>query len=349
MIFIQWCGQKNDPHNHVQVDALLATWGAEMISKVAELRKTRRLVQEFRMNRSTREEAQQTQVIYRLMSPSFPLDLLLPVVKAIVQRHACYWSATGRHKLGIRTGRIFPSTDSVVKTGRSLLQQLAEEYLLKLCIIKTPAFFTSEHAFEIPPALESKGHNVRRLVLDLRTTPFDGGYNRELNNGSKSMESLARAFPRLSVCVCLLHLKNVGQHGRGSFNSQILRFQSAREWDDLCDGWEYVDFEDTILDFMMAFARSGPGKRKLIRFSTNEQVVDANGECCEAGIGRLVSLSSLVASIDTENAEGASSSDPEQDADREHPSMAHARRIFDQAYWGPRGLRRVNQPSIATS
>jgi hypothetical protein len=301
------------------------------------------------MNRSAQEEAQLAQVIDRLMSPSFPLDLLLPVVEAVVQHHACYWSATGSNTLGMRTERIFPSRDSVTQTGRSLLQQMAEEYLLKRSIIKTPSFFTTEHTFEIPPALESKGHNVRRLVLDLRTTAFNGSYNREFNKGIRSMDSLANIFPRLSVCVFQLHLNKVRQHGNGSFNSDILPFKNARDTDDPSGKWEYVDLKDTILDFITAFARSGPGKQKLIRFSTNTQLVDADGKCREASVGRLVSLSSLVASVDTKNAKDATTSNPKEDTDREHSSKGHAERIFDQAYWGPQALRRVNQPSSTTS
>jgi hypothetical protein len=160
------------------------------------------------------------------------------------------------------------------------------------------------------------------------------------------MDSLAKTFPRLSVCVFLLHLNNVGQLGHGSFNSDVLRSRNAREHDDLSGGWKYVDFKDTVLEFMMAFARSEPGKRKLIRFSTNLNFVYASGKSWEAGIGRLVSLSSLAASMDTKNAKDATASDLEEDAHRKHSSMDHAKRIFDQAYWGPRALRRVNQLAV---
>jgi hypothetical protein len=156
LIFDWRCSQqKNDPHTHVQTETLLATWQAEMIPRMAQLKKARSLVLEYRMNRSAREEAQRTQIIDRLMFPSFPLDLLLPVIRAVAERHACYWSATGSNTLDVRTERIFPSTDSVAQTGPSLLQHLAEEYLLKLSIIKTHAFFTTTSKSRQPSSREA--------------------------------------------------------------------------------------------------------------------------------------------------------------------------------------------------
>jgi hypothetical protein len=312
---------------------------------VSQWSKTRGLVLKYRMDRSAREEAQRAEAFDRLMSPAFPPELLRQVVKKVVQHHACYWSAAGEDTLEMRGGRIFQFPDSVAPPTRSLLQHLAKEDFLKLSIVRTPAFFTAEHTLQLPPSLDENSQHLhlRHLVLGLRTTPIHNGYNRELNKGITTMSSLPALFPRVEACVFLLHFKNVRQNalvpfGRGFFNADMLRFTNAR-FDNASGKWERVDLEATILEFMLAFARDGPGKRKLLRFSTNKDVFDMHGTSCDAGVGPLVDVSGLVGATGAGEAGEDAACDLEEGADHENSSPACAECVFKEAYWSPRVLQ----------
>lgn len=201
------------------------------------------------------------------------------------------WTATQTDALESLTSDLFLWPDSVSTDTRMSLQQVTAEALLKKSVIVIPVDFTKQNTFLISPVLGGNEQRLRQLVMDLRTTPRDGRYNRELNKSIKSMPSLVALFPRLAVYVFLLHLRSTEAPSlrRAPFDDEVLRFSNLMQVEGSTT-WAFVAFKDTLLEFITTFGRSGPGKRKLVRFSSN-QCWEGEG-WSEVDIGPLVNISS---------------------------------------------------------
>jgi hypothetical protein len=93
--------------------------------------------------------------------------------------------------------------------------------------------------------------------------------------------------------------------------------------------WINVTVEDSIVEFVAAFAQSGPGMRKLLRFGF---VLDTQ---FKQDIGPLVEVSSPVAHVLRKTNAG------DVDVGEENPAITNSKRIFKQAYHAPRVAHRT--------
>lgn len=213
-------------------------------------------------------------ILNRLASPDFPAELLLQVVETAVVSQVGHWKVTDSHKLSALVKSLFARPKGVTAATRTLLRQTAETALLKLCIIMIPADLDERRPpkYEIPPALIGRETHVKHLVLDLDIHVGDR-FNTELSVSTGHMDLLAETFPRLAVCTYLLHIEydpRVVPTG-GYIDVSILGHQTWRLEKSTtpfaASRFVRCTVEDNLVDFIDAFARSGPGRRKLIRFS----------------------------------------------------------------------------------
>jgi hypothetical protein len=206
----------------------------------------------------------------RLTSSDFPTELLLQVVETAVVSQVGHWNVTDSHKLGALAMSLFPWPKGVSSATRKLLRQTAETALLNLGIIRIPADLDERRPpkYEIPPALLGREHHVKLLVLDL-DIHVGTKFNRDLTVSTGHMDLLARTFPRLAVCTYLLHIvyaSHVVPPG-GILGHPNFRLEKSSAPLESPPKLVKCTVKDNLVDFIAAFARSGPGRRKLIRFS----------------------------------------------------------------------------------
>ena len=223
----------------------------------------------------TSREADIANIMNRLASTDFPAELLLQVIETAVVSQVNHWNVTDSDTLSALAKSLFAWPKGVTATTRRLLIQSAETALLKRCIIKIPADVDERRPpkYEIPPALLGRGNHVKHLVLDL-DVHVGSFFDRELIVSTGHMDLLAEAFPRLKVCTFLLHIgwdSCVVPPG-GFIDISILyhpNYKLVKLDTSLGSPPRTVrcTIGDNLVDFIAAFARSGPGRRKLIRFS----------------------------------------------------------------------------------
>lgn len=339
--FVGWCiKHEYDPHSNAQRDQQIVAWENKIAHRQNRRAKALILVLKHKADEFRHREDRIANVFNRLTDSSFPRELLLNVIEATVQRQwVSHWIATQPGSLENMTRTLFLWPNNIPQSTRDFFQQQAVQALLKISIIAIPVGFTVQATFLTPPLLAGHEQHLRNLVLDLKTSPGDGKYNREMNKSIKSMPSLLSLFPRLKSCVFLLHFRNTRNHPQMGFhprffNDFVLDYKNLQPTSS-SSKWEFVDFKDTILDFIANFTRSGPGQRKFIRFSNNcEFRSDAKDSRSEIHVGPLVDVSYQVeASTAMASGEGAT--------DTEDASVAHAVRIFELAYRSPRVSRYV--------
>lgn len=242
----------------------------------------------------------------RLAQPSLPTELLLKVIEPLVESQLPFCSITESDKLKVIIGKYFVWPHNIANGTRKLLLQTATRAFFKLSRVKLPG--------DLGPTLPILGAmktRLRRLVLDIQSTPRDSAIYSVLNNLTNTMSSLAKLFPRLSICVCLIHFTEGGQVKprvpRQSFEEAILEFHNLKQAAD-GSGWVTSTLEHTLVEFIDAFARSGSGARKLIRFSNGYK-----------GLGAMTG--------------------PLVEVHKGEPVIANAERIFSEAYWGSQEYR----------
>jgi hypothetical protein len=207
----------------------------------------------------------------RLAHPDFPSELLLEVVEAAVLSQVSHWHVADSHRLDVLATSLFAWPDYVDIATRRLLVRTAANVLLNICIIGIPADLEERRppAYEIPPALVKRETEVSRLVIDL-SIPLGDVYSRELTISIGNMDLLAKLFPRLAVCTFLLHIEydlSDVPHPSGPALEAALLGHPMYTFHRHCTSTATSEWlsrstlEDSLVDFIAAFAKSGAGKR----------------------------------------------------------------------------------------
>lgn len=287
----------------------------------------------------------------RLVGPDVPSELLLQIIEAAVESQISHWKVTEAHDIHVLAAAFFAWPDSIPQTTREALKQTVVTALLRKCIIRIPVsseIGPQSRAFRIPPALKGHENRIRRLVVDIKVSvavvTAATTRDKDLAVGARDMDVLAKAFPHLAVCTILLHLEyhvRVTRRKAGvSFEDNLLHFrehtfQRGVGQPESLGQWAVGTIEECLVDFIVAFASRGPGRRKLIRFSREVHRAAAFAGMCLSGHdpGRqtrpLVSVSSPAVLSAADTAEGELSSEEESSV------VANAKRILDKAYQGP--------------
>lgn len=315
------------------------THGATFIMRVQkEIKSSMRSAEVLRENDSlpTRGEADIAKILNQLASPDFPPELLLQVVETTVVSQVNHWNVTDSHTLSALAKSLFAWPKGVIATTCRLLIQMAETALLKRCIIKIPADVDERRPpkYEIPPVLLGRGTHVKHLVLDL-DVHVGSLFDRELIVSTGHMDLLAEAFPRLAVCTFLLHIgwdSCVVPPG-GFIDVSILyhpnyRLEKSSTSLDSPPRTVKCMIEDNLVDFIAAFARSGPGRRKLIRFSR------LRPEFRWSSRGVPPREFRPLVRVSNPDVPSTASSTGDALADAEKQSILNAKRILDEAFLG---------------
>lgn len=288
----------------------------------------------------------------RSVCPDIPSELLLKVVEAAVESQVGHWKVAEAHDVYALAAGFFAWPDGVPHSTCDVLKEAAAKALLQKSIVRIPVSSEVGHqlrTYRTPPALEGNGSRVSRLVVDMtilianvRGAPRD----KDLAIGSRDMDLLAKAFPRLAVCTFLLHLEYHVRVTRldadVTFENVMLgypqyRFQrDSRQCGSLNsdESWVIGTLEESLIDFIVAFTSRGPGRRKLIRFSRDRQRSRGFGGMCLSvnHTGRqtrpLVNVTSpaILAAVDA--AEGTLTTGESSSV------LANARRILNKVYQG---------------
>lgn len=174
---------------------------------------------------------------------------------------------------------------------------------------------------------------VKHLVIDLSV--FTQEKSQELSTSIHRMAMLAKVFPRLSVCTFFVHIRfvnSIDMYSAKSFTAAILGLPGYGRHGVLVKR----TLEDNLVNFIAAFARDGPGRCKLIRFSRRAIRPPSSTQTFSKprhNLRPLVRVSIPDVSSTTNTA-------GEYDlADEEQQSIINARRVLDEAFRGPWMLR----------
>lgn len=287
---------------------------------------------------ATNNEANVVDIMNRLASTDFPPELLLQVVETAAVSQVGHWKVTDPHDLGALAESLFACPEGVADTTRRLLQQTAETALLKRCIvrIKYDVDESEPPRYKYPPALLGRESHVSHLVIDL-SLHTDTPYSEELLLCMFHMDNLAEAFPRVAVCTFLIHIEYDALFafpGLGTpVDAAILdepdyTFQKHIMPSRVFPKLAKCKREDNFVGFIAAFAKSGLGRRKLIRFSRETyQSIPSSGIITAREFRSLVRVSTP---------DVPSTTDATKDSliDEEKQSIINAKRILDEAYRG---------------
>lgn len=209
----------------------------------------------------------------RLVDPSFPRELLLAVTEAAIGSRSLHWKPSDEHSLEMQAFRFFRWPRGVEGNTKIFLRQTVASVLLRAFLMTLSMRFTPQGNLIIPQALQrnsmSRWH-LRRLVLKPRTlTLASGGELHGLNENIDGVKFSGNLFPRLETCVCLLRMSTPW-----SWGSYILRR-------------EEIVLKERLVEFIAAFQRHGPGRRKLIRLHLDGAVGPlVMLDHCEANSGK---------------------------------------------------------------
>lgn len=257
-------------------------------------------------------------------------ELLIGIVKACVESQVSYWNINRSTMLAKIANKCFAWPNGIADETRKVLRLEAMNALLKVSIVKIPMEFSLQNTITIPPLLVERQEDLRRLTLDLHTTPVDGMYNRECNKAIKSMPALRADFPKLEVFVLSIYFHCRNKEDMLSFKKTLLRMRNLKRMKTKL-GWGYIAFEDTVLEVVATFAQSGPGRRKLIRFGSMPEF-DA-----EYDVGPLMEAIGPAMQV---NGETNTGNIYDESGCEDDLVVANAKRIFNQAYHAPRDVRR---------
>ena len=206
-----------------------------------------------------RREALVADIMRRLTNPAFPPELLLTVIEAATGSQAFYWKPPEDHTLDMLAESFFQWPRGVDSDSRIVLRQTVANVLLKAFLVKLSLRLATQSTLMIPLSLNGNSIRVRRLVVE----PYHIGVStvgdlEGLEWGIRSVEVLKASFPRLETCICLLR--------PGSFWGA--RKTSPRMKD--------AEVKKGLAQFVAAFLRSGPGRRKLIRCGAVAPLVESS-------------------------------------------------------------------------
>lgn len=199
--------------------------------------------------------------------------------------------------------------------------------MLAHSLIVVPAIFTLQFTLVTPPEILNSGHPTRHLALDMFTQPRDGAHSRELNRGSQIMASLTTLFPNLESCVAMVHLSHNTFLAHPNLNGELDLLGSAREclrFRNIKKASNIITLEEMLVEFIAAYLKHGPGKRKFLRFAHSDcrnSSLKVNGPLVRVGVQEPVCGLLSTEELTTE----------------EFQDNYDAKRILQEAYWAKDG------------
>lgn len=310
-----------------------ATWIYEVSYRQKRRLQAIKIVLQFRAEVHKRREERTASIMNRVAS--LPSELLLEVVEACVESQVGCWNVQDspvQPALAYLADKCFFAWPrGITDDTRNTLRLESANALIKASIVQIPMAFAPHNRLVVPPLLVERQHDLRRLALDLHTTPMNGSYNRELNKTIKAMPSLGKDFPNMKVFVLSLYFHSRTEKNSRPFKSEVLKMRNIKRID-AESGWQHSTIQDTTVDLVQAFAESAPGPRKLIRFG---DVSDTDGYGYP-WVGPLVEVSSSA----TQTFEQAHASEINNTTTRgDDLPRTNAERIFKQSYHAARAVR----------
>ncbi|KAM0702666.1 hypothetical protein Q7P35_010097 [Cladosporium inversicolor] len=292
-----------------------------------------KLVLKFRASEHARARELQRDCLERISGPSFPPELLTLVVETTVGSQVPYWRIDQSNSLADVANKAFRKwPENFGGDSRCLFREISARAMLKHSLIIIPATFTLQCTLTTPPEAQGSEHRIRRLALDLHTTPRDGAHNRELSRYSKSMASLKLLFPSLESCVIMIHLAhNTGHVDYAHITTNALGWPSYVVSNLNCRNLKsignVITLEETFVEFIANFLRHGPGKRKLVRFT------HISLQCPSLKrIGPLADVRRRESIVGVLGLDALTSEEEEEDQ-----FTVDAKHAFREAYWGKGG------------
>jgi hypothetical protein len=297
-VFTEACGRD-------YVRQQVAVWEAEIVTRQRKWHEALKLVVKFKASNQAHDEERLSDIMDRLLQPSFPPELLLRVVEHLIKLRLPYCNIIESDELEKLADKCFRWPRNIASTTRTPLEQTAATAVVKVSTIKSSWSF-----WRMSPVLSGHENHIRRLVLEIRSTPREFAEEALSDNHVWSIATWGKRCPNLKVCVLLLHFLDKNDGDMVFFNKATLSTFNYEP-----SSTEFVKrkitLENMLVGVIDSFIRSGPGSRKLVRFGCGYRVLPASD------IGPLVEVST------------------------DDMSDMSAQLIFDQAFLGRRTYRSI--------
>lgn len=286
----------------------------------------------FKRDKHARDKARIVEYLQHLTAPSIPSELLKLVVEAAVKSSIFFFSMDQSSSLESVAGTVFAKwPEDLQDNTRHLLQQETVDAILGLGLVKIIADYTSRYILPVPPALHGFENMLRYLLLDFRADPETAGVARDITRGGQDMGHLTLRFPRLEVCIILLHfhrrMRTLVFPGRPGVipveaipNSPVIYKPGPNM------SVRVSRVEILVMEFIDAFLEEGPGKRKFLRISHGAE-------------NSSVKLLGPLTRVSKHKSSSSALLEEQTATTRETRSTADAQRIFQEAFWGKAGPR----------
>lgn len=310
------------------------------------------------------EEASVATAMERLASNEFPTELLWKIIGLSLR------SGIGRCDISVHDkpitlrsgGLAWPKALSLhaLRTIRKAVAKiLPESVILEMSaeFEQPPLSGAAQPRLVIPRALKGSESRVRNLVLNLDLNmALSPNYNTyslhwpRLATATAGIETVAKSFPNLQTCVLVVYM---GFFQRSTFNTPLV-FPPLDH---------IVGVSGTLkamfLDLVDAFAKRGPGRRRLVRFECQQRSVEGPRP---GPVNRLQSVWKVLVgplvrvdgSSDHVVNKDASGSDSVQAVHLQEPAIgdeasprSEVECLFHQAYRFKREIHVSKQPPLA--
>jgi hypothetical protein len=343
-------------------------WPDEKPAK--QIREEREQEEERKEREEEEREASAAVAMERMAQSDFPKELLWKIIGTSLRSGMGRWDITAKDRPAAleRGGLTWP--EDLNSSTRRTIRQAVVEILPESVVLGIPATF--EQALQgdkrprlvVPRALRASKRDVRNLVLNLdlgMVLSLDHGRlgltnslstewpSVKLGTATAGTETVAEDFPLLDTCVLLIDIGHIDKLEHVSYaesHSFPLSFPELSH----IEGGEFLA---ALIKLVDTFAKRGPGKRRLLRFSCQEQTVrwyvgmgsdfEEAPTVCKAGVGPLVRVDVLGKRVVNDNAGNSDAMDATHMQEpvfaNRDSSRSKAERLFHQAFQLKRQIR----------
>jgi hypothetical protein len=312
-----------------------------------------------------RKEAAVAAAIERMEQDDFPTELILQIIGFSLRSSIAHCDISVHDKPAtLRAGGLAWPEYLSLNAQRTIKKAVAHTFP-KLVILELSAKFTlasssdNQPRLVIPRALEGSESRVRNLVLNLDLNLMlslaYGGRGKplwtHLGTLTTYIETVAKSFPNLETCVLAVFIGSFNKYEHVSLPDSSLSSPTFPELGGIISARGSLMVE--LIDLVDAWAKRGPGKRRLLRFECQERFIRFHHgigrgrenilPIWKVGVGPLVRVDASSERVVNDDASDREAVDAMHMQDptigNEASSRSEAERLFHQAYRFERQIR----------
>lgn len=221
--------------------------------------------------------ARPTEIQRRVPSHAFPAEMRRLVAKAAVLFGSTWWYAHHEKRachLNVSPKYSFEGDEISAPNAYNDVQDATEKAIFDIVVFKMDAQLSKNAAggvgFVLPPSLDKFKSRIRHLDVAVHVDARRlEGYQSDMLNAVRCIDTLKAHFPNLCACVLTLDIMTaIEPAGLRTFHGTFERFSPAPLQQVQCRETfsRVVTLGTKAAQLFAAFAQEGPGKARFVRF-----------------------------------------------------------------------------------